>query len=125
MSDAHPEGAEVARDQAGEDRQRRAAFARRGDDLVDVLRVRTGEDLGEFGNEHGRQGAATDDRGQLPPQVPDVVAQNHEIAEQQPAHANEVVMHRMDAIQISRVSGCSKSKSFVAVAVLAFPRSPG
>ncbi len=66
---ALPEGAEVAGDDAGEDRQRRAAFARGGDDLVDVLRVRAGEDLGELGDQHRRQRAATDDRGQLPPQV--------------------------------------------------------
>ena len=66
---AFPEGAEVARDQAGEDRQRRAAFARGGDDFMHVLGMGAGEDLGEFGNEHRRQRAAADDGGQLPPQI--------------------------------------------------------
>ena len=66
---AHPEGTEVARDQAGEDRQRGAAFAGGGDDFMHVLGVRAGEDLGELGNEHRGQGAATDDRGQLPPEM--------------------------------------------------------
>ena len=45
------------------------AFAGGGDDFVHVLGVGAGKDLGEFGNEHGGQRAATDDRGQLPPQV--------------------------------------------------------
>ena len=85
-----PEGAEVARHQAGEDRQRGTAFAGRGHDLMDVLGVRTGEDLGELGNQHGRQGAATDDRGQLPPEVrhrPALPLARRQVADEQPAHA--------------------------------------
>ena len=53
-----------------------------------VLGVRAGEDLGELGNQHGRQRAATDDRGQLPPQFgPCACPPTVEIADQQPAHA--------------------------------------
>ena len=61
--------AEIAGDNARQDRQRRAAFARGGDDLVDVLGVRAGEHLGEFGDQHRGERAATDDRRQLPPQL--------------------------------------------------------
>ena len=39
--DAHPVGAEVAGDQAGEDVQRRAALARGGDDLAHVAATRS------------------------------------------------------------------------------------
>ena len=66
---AQPVGAEVAGDQAGQDVERRAAFARRGHDFLDVRRVRRGEDLDELGDDRAGQRAAADDRRQLPPQV--------------------------------------------------------
>ena len=68
--DAQPEpvGAEVAGDEAGQDVQRRAALARRGDDLPHVRRLGRGEDLHQLRDDRAGQRAAGDDRRQLPPQ---------------------------------------------------------
>ena len=88
---AFPEGAEIAGDDAGEDRERCAAFARGGDDFMDVLAVRAGEDFGEFGNQHGGERAAANDRGQLPPQILSAIVSrpsDHDRSRiKQPAHA--------------------------------------
>jgi len=65
--EAHPEGAEVTGHDTGKDRQGRAAFAGRGNDFVNVLRLGAGEDLGELGDQNGGEGTAADDQGQLPP----------------------------------------------------------
>ena len=48
MLEADPVGAEVSRDEAGEDVERRPAFARRGHDFLDVARFGRGEDLHEL-----------------------------------------------------------------------------
>ena len=66
--EAEPVGAEVAGDEAGEDVERSAAFARTGDDLAHVAGIGGGEDLDELGNQRAGQGAAADDGGELPPQ---------------------------------------------------------
>ena len=67
--DALPEGAEVA----GHQPDRIVSEAPPSREAVTIswtcLEWRAGEDLGELGNEHGRQGAATDDRRQLPPEI--------------------------------------------------------
>src|ERR1017187_2476077 len=65
--EAQPVSAKVAGHKAGEDVERRTAFARAGDDLADVARVGGGEDLDELGDEGAGEGAATDDGGELPP----------------------------------------------------------
>ena len=78
------------------------------------FRMRTRENLREFRNQHGCQRTATNDRREFPPECGiDCTAKCRQIADQQPAHAaTDVVMHRTEAIQISRESGCSKSNSF-------------
>ena len=67
--EAEPVGAEVPGHEARQDVERRAAFARRGHDFLDVRRMGRGEDLDELGNDRARQRAAGDHRRQLPPQV--------------------------------------------------------
>ena len=52
----------------GEDVERRAALARRGDDFPDVRRLGGGEDLDELRDDRAGQRAAGDDRRQLPPE---------------------------------------------------------
>ena len=60
--EAHPVGGEVAGDEAGEDVERGAALARRGDDLAHVARVGGGEDLDDLGDDRAGERAAGDDR---------------------------------------------------------------
>ena len=66
---AQPEALKVAGDEAGQDVQRRAAFARLASTTSrDVPRLGRGEDLDHFGNDGAGQRAAGDDRRQLPPE---------------------------------------------------------
>jgi hypothetical protein len=58
MTQAHPEGGEVAGDEAGEDVQRGAALLGAVGDLLDVAALGAGEDLGELGDERAGDGAA-------------------------------------------------------------------
>ena len=66
--EADPEGAEVARHEAGEDVERRPALARAGDHLAHVPAVHRGEDLDQLGDDGARERAAGDDRRELPPE---------------------------------------------------------
>ncbi len=68
MTRPEPEGAEVAGDESGEDVQRGAAFLGTGDDFADVAAVGGGEDFDELGDQRPGEGAATDDRGEFPPE---------------------------------------------------------
>ena len=65
--DAHPVGAEVSGDEAGQDVERRAAFARCRDDFLHVARFGRGEDFHQLRDDRAGQRAAGDDRGELPP----------------------------------------------------------
>ena len=67
--EAFPEAGEVARDQAGEDGQPRAAFGGGIDDLMAVRALGAGEDAGQFRDDRRGERAATDDRRELPPEV--------------------------------------------------------
>ncbi len=87
---AHVEGAEVAGNDTGQYGQRCAALAGCGHDLVHVLGLGAGEDLGELGDEHRSQRAAADDHGELPPDIghrgKHAVFYNLQVADQQVAH---------------------------------------
>ena len=63
-----PVGAEVARDEAGQDRQGGATLPGRRHDLADVPGFRRGEHLDELGDDGTREGPAGDDGRELPPQ---------------------------------------------------------
>ena len=80
---AHPEGGEVACRQASEDVEAGAAFARGGDDFLDVAGVGRGEDFDHFGDDRAGQGAEGDDDRELPPQVVVDLAVDGDVADQQ------------------------------------------
>ena len=66
---AHVEGAEVTGNDTGQDGKGCTALARRGHNLLHVLRFGAGEYLGELGDENCRQRTAADDHGKLPPDM--------------------------------------------------------
>src|SRR4030042_2744911 len=63
----HVEGAEVTGNDAGQYGQGCTALARRGHNLLHVLRFGASKYLGELGDENCRQRTAADDHGKLPP----------------------------------------------------------
>src|SRR5579859_5654273 len=67
---SHPERAEIAGHETGQDVQRRPAVAGGIDHLADVARVGADKNFGEFHDQRAGEHAAGHDAGQRPPKVP-------------------------------------------------------
>ena len=105
IAQAHPVGAEVAGDQAGQDVERGAALARGGDDLPDVAGLGRGEDLDQLGDDRAGQRAAGDDGRELPPQR--AVAERRRSISVRDARRSRAI-ETSEVSQTSEVSGASK-----------------